>query len=1526
MFKIKTKKGAGLKKHRVKRIGGSIYLGFPDRVRLEAGQIRKSASAAFGAAVITTALGAAPGILSPSSAWALPTGGQVAAGSAAIAQIGATAMQITQSSNSAIINWNGYNINVNELVKYIQPGASSVILNRVTGADPSSILGQLVANGRVFIVNPNGVLFGAASKVDVAGLLATTFSIKDSDFMQGNFTFNQDPLKKSSYVINQGTIKVADNGFVFLVAPAVSNQGLIVANLGKVALASGNSFTVDFFGDGLIKYQVSGSTADEVTGPDGKPITSAVSNSGTIQANGGTVLLSADATNELLSSVVNNSGVIEATSLGMQNGQIVLQGGSQGVVSDSGMLDASGKGAGPMGSTIKQTGGTIELTGDEVGLFGDAHLDVSGDAGGGSIFAGGGEHGASLGVPDATALYGGKGVSINASALNTGDGGKVVLWSNGSTRFHGAIEATGGAISGDGGFVETSGHDLNVQGATVNVAAPSGKAGLWLLDPNDVNIGASSASASTSGGIWKSTGTVTISASQISSTLSGGTNVDIQTSGNGSQNGDITLESGYNITDSGNTPVTLTLNADRNISLNGNISATGTATGTLGVTLSAGQNAGDTSGSVSLVGSAIRTNSGAVGITANTGINIDSNSLIWTQSRASTGLNGGNITIKTTSTSGTSGFPSGGITIAGALDAYGAPNYANSNGGGTGGTITVSTAGPYASISLSNVSVAIDDHGGQGGSSMRSIFGNGGKGGAVNISTSGSNASIDISGIVSVDGGLGSNAGGGGGTASIKTTGANGSTITIAGPLEAAAGSGWTNTGVTGGTVTISTSGSSSGINIENSIEGSGPFLKEAGGTVDISASGTGSAITTTASGQINVEGNGATNGNIIVAGAGIGLGGSVTGGSVTLAAGNSATNMDIGTSCGAGNLCISNADLGYVTATGGLTLGSASTGTVTLTSAEDFPASYTHVSGPLELEGANIAVNSALTAPAGAVLELDTTGSATQTGAITASSLDLEGAGGSYTLTNAGNPVGTLAANTGSVDFTDGSALAVGSVGSTNGITATGDVTLTADSLTLSQPVSGTGSLILEPLTATTTIGLEGGAGAFNLTGAELNEIQSGFTGITIGNAGGTGTITFGSGSGPGYTFNAGLTLRNTGTSSGGIAIDDPLSAGAGTLALNTNGAATQSATNGAITAGTLDLEGAGGTFTLGNTGNSVGTLITNTYDATLDDSSAIVLGTSSLTGTLDVIAAGSITQSGAVTGSSLVAKTLLDAGAPIDLGNSGNHFGNIDLRSLNSADTAYASGDITYTDSGTVNVGYVSTLGTITITASGNITVSHVDPANVIMTSTGGSINSDGSGGTINGGSVTLNAASGIGNTNTILTNTGSLSATAASGSANISNTGSLEADITSGGSVNLSSGGDITVNTIDAQGGSASLSASGSILGAAGNQLTASDGATLSAASGTIGSAYQSLNLDVPVGTVDAASTGQNFLTGNFSMLGALPDYVSINFNTQYINEFRDENGWLTGPVPPGKKEKRLVNYNNGGKNGSGKAQEE
>ncbi|HCN88668.1 MAG TPA: filamentous hemagglutinin, partial [Oxalobacteraceae bacterium] len=184
-------------------------------------------------------------------AYALPIDGQVTAGSATITG-SSNSMTINQSSQNAALNWQSFNIGQAETVKFVQPNSSSVALNRVLGADPSSILGGLSANGKVFLVNPNGILFGKGASVNVGGLVASTLNISDSDFMAGKYKFAG---AGNGSVTNQGAIN-ADGGYVALLGANVSNEGTINARLGTIALAAGNAITLDVAGDGLLNVKV----------------------------------------------------------------------------------------------------------------------------------------------------------------------------------------------------------------------------------------------------------------------------------------------------------------------------------------------------------------------------------------------------------------------------------------------------------------------------------------------------------------------------------------------------------------------------------------------------------------------------------------------------------------------------------------------------------------------------------------------------------------------------------------------------------------------------------------------------------------------------------------------------------------------------------------------------------------------------------------------------------------------------------------------------------------------------------------------------------------------------------------------------------------------------------------------------------------------------------------------------------------------------------------------------------------------
>src|SRR5438046_6447649 len=177
-------------------------------------------------------------------------------GSAPLTQA-ARSLQITQATPKAIINCTGFSIGSNERVRFIQPGSTATALNRVVGGETSQILGQLLANGRIFLINPNGIIFGAGAQVNVGSLLATTLSISDADFMAGNYVFRRENGNLSS-IVNLGTLRAADGGFIALSAPGVVNQGTITARLGTVHLSSAERLTVDFSGDGLVRFDVSG--------------------------------------------------------------------------------------------------------------------------------------------------------------------------------------------------------------------------------------------------------------------------------------------------------------------------------------------------------------------------------------------------------------------------------------------------------------------------------------------------------------------------------------------------------------------------------------------------------------------------------------------------------------------------------------------------------------------------------------------------------------------------------------------------------------------------------------------------------------------------------------------------------------------------------------------------------------------------------------------------------------------------------------------------------------------------------------------------------------------------------------------------------------------------------------------------------------------------------------------------------------------------------------------------------------------
>ena len=371
----------------------------------------------------------------PQSLRANPTGGEVAAGAAAISANGST-LTVIQASNNAIINWRDFSISQGETTRFIQPSALSAALNRVTGGDPSAIYGTLQANGRVFLINPNGITVGPTGVINTQSFVASTLDLNNDQFMAGG------PLRFSggsaAGLVNAGRIN-ALGGDVILIAHTVRNTGDIEAPQGTAALAAGTEVLLQPSGDERVFVRAGGEDRAAVGVDQQGRISAAAAE---LKAAGGNVY----------SLAINNAGLVQATGVERRGGRVYL---------------------------IAE-GGNIALKSGSV-------IDASGANGGGTVLVGGDAQGANAAVPNASVVTVEEGAAIKADSLENGDGGKVVVWGTDSTSFRGTISAKGGAEGGNGGSVEVSGGRLDFSGM-VDVTAPRGLLGSLLLDPYNLTI------------------------------------------------------------------------------------------------------------------------------------------------------------------------------------------------------------------------------------------------------------------------------------------------------------------------------------------------------------------------------------------------------------------------------------------------------------------------------------------------------------------------------------------------------------------------------------------------------------------------------------------------------------------------------------------------------------------------------------------------------------------------------------------------------------------------------------------------------------------------------------------------------------------------------------------------------------------------------------------------------------------------------------------------------------------------------
>src|SRR5688572_19000926 len=269
-------------------------------------------------------------------AYANPTGPSVISGQVSFNAQGNT-LSITNTPGS-IINWRNFSIGSNELTRFIQQSAASSVLNRVVGADPSVILGALQSNGRVFLINPSGILFGAGSQVDVAGLVASSLNLSNADFLAGRMRFTEVP--GAGAVANQGSITTPTGGQVYLVAPSVQNSGIITSPRGEIILAAGRS--VELVDAGTPALRV------ELTAPDNEAV-----NVGRIIADSGKV--------GIYAGLIRSNGVIRADGVvAGENGEILLKATQNTTIGAGSTISANGADGGKI--TI-QSGDTTLVAG-----------------------------------------------------------------------------------------------------------------------------------------------------------------------------------------------------------------------------------------------------------------------------------------------------------------------------------------------------------------------------------------------------------------------------------------------------------------------------------------------------------------------------------------------------------------------------------------------------------------------------------------------------------------------------------------------------------------------------------------------------------------------------------------------------------------------------------------------------------------------------------------------------------------------------------------------------------------------------------------------------------------------------------------------------------------------------------------------------------------------------------------------------------------------------------------------------------
>ena len=360
----------------------------------------------------------------PTLVYALPQGGTISSGAGTIDTSGSS-LTVRQTTKKIIINWKSFSIGNNESVIFLQPDSTSSALNNILGNSRTVVKGNLLANGQIVLSNPNGIFISPTANINVASLIASTLKISEQDFLDGLYKFSQDPSKPLASILNEGRIHASD--FAALIAPSVNNKGVVIAKLGTIGLVSGEATTIDFVGNELIAFTIQKPVEGQVLDKDGNLISDRISNSGSIQADGGQVILSAKNASSIIQDVINVEGLITAKTVTKKNGRIFIGGGNQGNVNVAGTLDASGEKPGDQGGSITVAGASVTVDKGSIQAKGN-------DAKGGEVTIIGTDMVSAAGVMDVSGKTGGNvnittgGLSISAPVLakgTTGQGGSI---------------------------------------------------------------------------------------------------------------------------------------------------------------------------------------------------------------------------------------------------------------------------------------------------------------------------------------------------------------------------------------------------------------------------------------------------------------------------------------------------------------------------------------------------------------------------------------------------------------------------------------------------------------------------------------------------------------------------------------------------------------------------------------------------------------------------------------------------------------------------------------------------------------------------------------------------------------------------------------------------------------------------------------------------------------------------------------------------------------------------------------------